>query len=127
MCNIIIAGSREFNDYELLKSKCDEIIASLPIPEIKCLPHMPSIRIISGTARGADKLGERYALENGFILNKFPADWDRYGKSAGYKRNVLMAEHADVLIAFWDGISRGTRHMIEIARSKGLQVHIVQF
>ena len=116
MFNVIIAGSRDFNNYELLKSKCNNILS-----------NSSDICIISGTARGADKLGERYANEQGYAMQQFPADWDRYGKSAGYKRNVLMAEHADALIAFWDGMSKGTRHMIEIAHSKGLQVHIVHY
>jgi hypothetical protein len=110
---VIIAGSREFNDYELLKTKCNEIIKE------------EKVEILSGTARGADTLGEKYCIENGHLLRKYPADWDRYGKSAGYKRNQLMADNADTLIAFWDGNSRGTRNMIDISRKKKLKVFII--
>ena len=79
--------------------------------------------VLSGTARGADLLGEAWAKEHGVPCERFPAEWDQYGKSAGYKRNVQMAEQAEALIALWDGKSKGTKHMIDIARSKGLRVH----
>jgi hypothetical protein len=59
-----------------------------------------------------------------FISKRFPADWDRFGRSAGPKRNKQMAEYGDALIAVWDGESRGTKTMIEFARERGLQVYI---
>lgn len=80
--------------------------------------------VISGTARGVDQSGERWAEVNGIPIRYFVPDWNRYGKSAGYKRNVLMAENADALIAIWDGVSKGTGHMIQIAKSKNLKVHV---
>lgn len=64
-------------------------------------------------------MGERYAKERGYAVSEHPADWDRYGKSAGYIRNKEMAEEADALMAFWDGKSRGTMHMINLAKEKG--------
>ena len=85
------------------------------------------IIIISGTARGADTLGEQYAREWGFKLQQFPADWKSCGKTAGIIRNVQMADNADALIAFWDGKSRGTAHMINTAKKKRLPVRIVMF
>ncbi|MCD7996506.1 MAG: SLOG family protein [Clostridiales bacterium] len=88
------------------------------------------IVIISGTARGADKLGEYYA-ERTNLKKRFPADWDNLGKRAGYVRNAEMAKYAakevGVLIAFWDGISRGTKHMIDLANRYELEVHVVNF
>lgn len=111
---IIIAGSRNFNNYDYLKKICDFIIDE------------EDVVIISGTARGADKLGERYAKEKGFELRLFPAKWDEYGKRAGYFRNVEMAKNADMLIAFWDGESKGTKHMIDIAEKEGLASAVVQ-
>ena len=116
---IIIAGSREFNNIELLREKCDKLVSE------KQKTH--DIQIISGTARGADSLGEQYATERGFKCIRMPADWDKYGKSAGYRRNEQMAESADALIAFWDGKSRGTMHMINIAHEKGLPTRIVRY
>jgi predicted Rossmann fold nucleotide-binding protein DprA/Smf involved in DNA uptake len=113
---VIIAGSRGFNDYETLYTNCEEAIHKDPSEEIV---------IISGGAKGADKLGESYAKSKGYKLEIYPANWDAFGKSAGYKRNEQMAEKADCLIAFWDGTSKGTKHMIDIARRKKLRIFIV--
>ena len=117
--SVIIAGSRDFSDYELLTIVCDHMLSE----KIKT----NNIVIISGGARGADSLGERYAKERGFELEIHPADWDRYGKSAGYRRNKEMAESADACICFWDGESRGTKHMIDIATDKGLKLKVVNY
>lgn len=113
---VIIAGGRDFSNYEFLKMKCDAILYG-----------KPSVEIVSGTANGADKLGERYSIEKGYKLTKFPAQWEKFGKSAGYKRNQQMADYADTLIAFWNGRSRGTKHMIDIAKSQGLNISVFQY
>jgi hypothetical protein len=104
MLKIIIAGSRSFDDYDFLKKQCDLILAKFISKEVE---------IVSGTAKGADYLGECYAIHNGYNIKKYPANWQEYGKRAGHVRNKQMAEYADVLIAFWDGISRGTQDMVE--------------
>ena len=123
---VIIAGSRDFNDYELLKKSAIEIITKKTM-----LPDLT--RIVSGGARGADTLGERFAKEFGLEVKKFPADWDGLGKRAGYVRNAVMAKFAvkddndGTLIAFWDGQSRGTKHMIDLAKRYGLKVHVVNY
>ena len=109
---VIVAGSRSFRDYEVL---------------CKVLDEMEITTIISGGARGADKLGERYANERGISLEQYPAQWDRYGNHAGFIRNVEMAENADALVAFWDGFSGGTLHMITVAKQRGLPVKVVRF
>lgn len=111
---VIIAGSRSFSNYKKLKDFCDKILI-----------NKKEVEIVSGTARGTDQLGERYAKEKGYKLTLFPADWDKYGKSAGYKRNIQMAEYADSLIAFWDKKSKGTKHMIDIAHQYKLKVRII--
>jgi len=100
---VIIAGGREFNNYELLKSSCDRILI-----------RQSNIEIVSGKALGADKLGEDYAKEKGYKIKEFPADWIKYKKGAGPIRNKQMAEYADGLIAFWDGQSKGTKNMKSI-------------
>lgn len=115
---VIIAGGRYFSDYELLKEKCDEFLQDKTSEEIV---------IISGHASGADSLGERYAQEKGFKIETYPADWDKYGRAAGPKRNAQMANIANALIAFWDGKSKGTKSMINLAKKKGLQVFVVQY
>ncbi len=113
---LIVAGSREFNDYDLLKRSIQENFQRSEVEEI-----------VSGTARGADTLGERFAIDYSIPIKKYPANWDLYGKSAGYRRNVEMADYADALIAFWDGKSKGTGHMINIAKDKNLRVIVINF
>ncbi len=123
---IIIAGSRNFDDYEMLSSVLDEYMETFGINREK-------IRIISGRAKGADILGEKYANEKGIQIIVFPADWKKYGRAAGPVRNKQMAEFAvsdgnkGVLFAFWDGISKGTKSMISLAEKYGLEVHITRF
>jgi len=113
---VIIAGSRDFNNYSLVADVADQL-----------LKNESDVEIVSGAARGADSLGEQYALERNYKLTKFPANWDLYGKSAGYRRNVEMGNYADALIAFWDGESKGTKHMIDIATDKGLKVCVIKY
>ena len=113
---IIIAGSRGFEDYKTLCKVCD-----------KTLRRQTEIEIVSGTASGADTLGEKYAKERGHTLKRFPAQWRLHGRSAGYIRNSEMADYSDGLIAFWDGESRGTKHMINLAQSANLKVKIYTY
>jgi hypothetical protein len=115
---IIIAGGREFNDLDLMTNKMDFFLSKATNMDIE---------IVSGAARGADLLGEEYAKLRNYPVKQFPADWDKFKKGAGYKRNTEMAEYANALIAFWDGKSRGTMHMINIAKKKGLQVKVVEY
>ena len=114
---VIIAGTRDFNDYQLLCDKCDAILSAKR--------QDSNIVIVSGTARGADRLGERYARERGYQIRQFPADWLNDEKKAGPIRNAKMADNADALIAFWDGQSRGTKNMIETAKRKGLVIRTI--
>lgn len=112
---VIIAGSRNFNDYEKLKEVCDFMLS-----------RQTDIEIVSGVARGADLLGERYAKEKGYQIKQFPADWSM-GKQAGYVRNEQMAQYADAVIVFWDGKSKGSEHMINLAKKHNLKVKIHNF
>lgn len=116
---VIIAGSRGFSNYKLLREKCNEYLRE------KRKDY--NIIVVSGHARGADLLGEKYSSEEGFDLEIFPANWNKFGKSAGFRRNEQMAEVADALIAFWDGKSHGTKHMIEIMENKNLLVKVVNY
>lgn len=112
---IIIAGGRALKDLDFLREKCDHLLQNVQITEI-----------VSGKASGTDTLGEQYAAEKGYAVKEFPADWKQHGKSAGYVRNEQMAEYADGLIAFWDGESKGTKHMIDLAHKYKLKVKIVK-
>lgn len=119
MFRVIIAGSRNFSDYRLLKDKCLKILSKKIMTD--------NVVVISGGARGTDVLGERFAKELGLQLLVFPADWVKYGKSAGYKRNLIMSENADALIAFWNGESLGTQHMIDIMIKSNKPYRVIQF
>lgn len=88
------------------------------------IPFFVISEIVSGGARGADSLAERYAQENDIQLTVFPAEWDKYGKSAGYRRNHQIIDYADVVLAFWDGQSKGTKHAIELAEKQNKPVFI---
>jgi len=114
---LIIAGGRTFTNYNKLCQECDQF-----------LQDQTNIEIVSGAYyKGADKLGEQYAKERGYKITQFPANWNKYGKSAGPKRNQQMANYADALIAFWDGKSKGTKNMIDLAKSSHLKGIIVCF
>lgn len=115
---IIIAGSRSLSNFNLVKENVISFIKE---------NNIDNPEIVSGTAKGADRLGEKFANEFGFTVKKFPAQWDKYGKSAGYKRNEEMANYADTLIAFWDGESKGTKHMIDIANKSKLNVKVIKY
>ena len=81
---------------------------------------------MSGTANGVDKLGEQWAKANHKKIKRFPADWS-LGKRAGYLRNVQMAEYSDACIIVWDGESKGSQHMYNIAMEKGLRVFMYTY
>ena len=114
---LIIAGSRNFINYTSLVVEVDNLLKEHP--EIDT--------IISGDAMGADRLGARYALENGLYLISMPADWNKFGKSAGYKKNEEMAKTAQACICFWDGQSKGTKHMIDLAKKYNLILKVVKY
>lgn len=114
---IIVAGGRDFQNYPLLCRKLDKILSSLS----------GEIIILSGAARGADKLGERYAAERGHAVERFPADWGTYGRRAGPLRNAQMAIAATHCVVFWDGVSRGTKSMVDIAERAGLPLRVVRY
>ena len=112
---IIVAGSRTFDNYNFLRSKLDYLFENIT-PVIVC-----------GEARGADLLGKKYAQEKGLEYISVPAEWEKYGRSAGYRRNEQMGRISDGLVAFWNGKSKGTKHMIEYMRSLGKEVKIIRY
>lgn len=139
---IIIAGSRDFG-----KCTCGRLTGALTFHKPDCgfrshqdllyaamdkirelrLSHDDEVEVVSGTARGADTMGELWAVERDLTVHTFPANWDKFGKSAGYRRNEEMAVFADAAVVFWDGASRGSEHMINLARKHGLIVKVIRF
>ena len=120
MTRVIVCGGRDFND----KIKCfdalDDIFAGID-----------GIEIVSGHAKGADLFGEHYAHTHGIPVTVFKPDWERYGRGAGPIRNKAMLDYAmeekPMVIAFWDGKSRGTKNMIEISTKAGADVRVIDY
>jgi len=110
---IAVVGSRKFSNYNLLKDTLEQE----PLISV----------IVSGGAKGADQLSERYALEKQIPTQIFRPDWDQYGKQAGFIRNKKIVEACDKLIAFWDGNSKGTSHSIYLARQFGKKVKVITY
>ncbi len=107
----IIAGSRSVTDQVVLWHALDNC------------GWEPSL-VLCGKAKEADTLGEQWALDVNLPIEYYPADWDKFGKSAGMRRNAEMANNAEALIALWDGFSNGTANMIANAKRKKLKIHI---
>ena len=112
---LVVAGSRDFDDYTLLSTELDKLLAG-----------KTNITIVSGTARGADRLGERYAAEHNLRIECFPAEWEKYHKGAGPIRNAKMVQSADAVIVFWDNESSGTKNIIECTRKQDIPYRIVR-
>lgn len=117
---IVICGSRIFSNYGLLLFVMRDVI------RLVCAENpQVEIIIVSGGARGADKLGERFAAEYGFPVEKYVADWERIGRGAGPARNAQMAKIANLVVAFPVGKSRGTRNMIKQAEKRNVECIVI--
>ena len=120
---LLVAGSRTFTDYSLLQANCDAIISK---------QSGKTIHIVSGGARGADALAEMYSRERDLILHLFPADWNKYGRSAGFRRNEQMHEFIArfpfrACICFWDGAITGTLSNFDLCGRFGTPLYLVRF
>jgi hypothetical protein len=108
---VIVCGSRDWTDREAIANRLFE----LPVDSV----------IVHGAARGADKIAAQEAQKLGLLVEEHPADWDHYGKRAGFLRNERMAKiGADLCIAFWDGRSRGTSMMVDLAERHGIPLEL---
>lgn len=113
-----IVGGRGFHDFQLMKRSIQALTEE---------KEYEITKVVSGGAFGADSYGAIYALQKELPLEVFAAEWNKYGKSAGFKRNKLIAQQSDVIMAFWNGRSKGTKNTIDIARSYEKEVHIILY
>ena len=113
---VIIAGGRDFVNTGW----------SFPLLD-KLLKKYKKVTVLCGEAKGADEVGKYYAIGRGHKVESYPANWEKHGSGAGKIRNVKMAKKARMLIAFWDGKSRGTKHMISIAKIRGIKVKVIMY
>lgn len=137
---MIIAGGRKYTDYEGMERHMLDLFYILRKKYPTDSFHRDNIIEVCGMARGADTLGKRWAKENDITVARFPANWDKNGKTAGIKRNIKMGVFAagefaavndekplGILVAFWDGKSKGTAHMIEVAKKKNLDIFTLNY
>lgn len=144
MIRIIVAGGRDFDDYDYAKTSIPSVLRELDVRNgmigiTPCLiadAYNELVEFVSGEADGADKIGEKFAEEYGYKVKRFPAKWmqdGKYNKFAGFERNEEMAIYASeeghhgVLIAFWDGKSKGTLNMINNAIKYKMEVHVFKY
>lgn len=113
---IVVAGSRHFEDYNIAKQYIEECISDIKKDN--------ELVFLYGMCKGADLLGEKFAKENGYQIESYPAEWKTYGRAAGPKRNEKMAQLCDFVICFWDGNSRGTKSMIDNATKYGKECKV---
>lgn len=116
--NIAIVGSRNFSDYGYLKEKLDSFLED---------KNLNDILIVSGGAKGADQLAEKYANEKNISTMIFLPDWKQFGRSAGFIRNADIIKNSDTVIAFWDGESNGTKNSIDLGRKKDKKIIIWEY
>ena len=123
---VIIAGGRDFNASDADMYRIDKMLSKYAAPHGD-VPMFIGLEMVTGCARGADQIPYMYHTWHGVPIKEFPADWDLHRKSAGHIRNAQMADYADALIAFWDGKSKGTKGMIDVATKKGLMVRVIRY
>lgn len=116
---LIVAGGRDFTDTNRMVEELQKLVNSGNIPECP--------ELVCGMARGADILAFRLWKSANMQIHLFPAEWDTYGKSAGFRRNKEMGEFADAAVCFWDGNSKGTKHMIDIMNKLNKPVYVVRY
>ena len=114
---VAIIGSRDFNDYNYMCEMMDDFT--------KC--HFTITTIISGGAKGADSLGEKWAEDNNLPTEIYKPDWKKYGRSAGYIRNADIVDNSQHVIAFWDGNSKGTLNSVDRAKKNKIAVTIYEY
>lgn len=106
---LMVCGSRSITDYEWIISKINEVVKDDKLyNKISC--------IVSGGAKGVDRIGEEYAKNNNITISRYLPLWDLHGKSAGFKRNIEMIKNSDYVLIFWDGVSKGTKHDIDFCK-----------
>lgn len=117
MIKIAVVGSRGFNNYSLFSTIMDRLVFKQTEP----------VCLVSGGAKGADAFAERYAKIHSLEMEVLLPDWDKHGKSAGFKRNYDIWNSSDIGIAFWDGVSKGTSHSFKIAREQKKELFVFDY
>ena len=109
-----VIGSRTFENYEMLANEILKL-------------NLKISSVISGGAKGADTLAEKWARENNIPILLFKPDWKKYGRAAGLRRNESIIESCDYCLAFWDGKSKGTKFSIDLCKKLKKPIKLVNF
>ena len=109
---LAIIGGRDFTNYSLITKLLENYKSKITL-------------VISGAAKGADSLGEKWAIDNNIETLIFPADWDKFGKAAGYIRNEDIIKNCDLCVAFWDNKSKGTKHSLSLCKKYKIPTKII--
>lgn len=110
---VAIVGSRDWSKEDLIRDQLDLM-----------KKHYPTLTIVSGGARGVDTFAERWAKDNKVPTIIYLPDWERHGRSAGFRRNYTIIQEADMVVAFWDKKSKGTEHSINLGIKRGIPVFV---
>jgi predicted Rossmann fold nucleotide-binding protein DprA/Smf involved in DNA uptake len=110
---VAVVGCRDYFDYARIAADLD-----------RCRGEWGDFTVVTGDAKGVDAAAVRWAKERGLPWVAYEADWELYGLAAGPRRNEVLVADSDVVIAFWDGRSRGTASSISIAKNAGKKVFI---
>lgn len=113
---IVIGGCRDYNNYTVFKAFVTQCLSQIK--------HTKNISIISGHCSGVDTMAEQFAKEHQYPIEIYPAEWKKYGRAAGPKRNRIMVDAADMVIAFWDKKSKGTKSLLEYAQKEDKKIYI---
>lgn len=131
---VIIAGGRDFGNRKREDGRFDQAWYHRCMGQVEDVMEalfdvhqLETCTVICGGANGADALGGQWGVAHHHTVEYFPAEWDQLGRKAGFVRNEQMACRGQILIAFWDGQSKGTRHMIDLALKHGLEVHVYRY
>lgn len=116
---LIVAGGRDFHNMEYMVMCLYNLVNKGDIPD--------NPQLVCGMARGADMVAYALWKQSLMTVHAFPANWDKHGRSAGYIRNANMGDFADALVAFWDGQSKGTKHMIDYMNKLGKPVYVFKY
>ena len=120
---VLVTGSRDWSDPNAARKMISDRLFDLALES----GDPSSIVIVHGAARGADRFAHQEAQKAGLLVEPHPADWERHGKSAGFRRNAEMVSlGADLCLAFWNGKSNGAKHTIDLARNAGIPVEVIQ-
>ncbi|MEH7419555.1 SLOG family protein [Neobacillus drentensis] len=117
MCRLIVTGSKNFNNYPLLKQKLDDFLKDKD----------SDVVIVSGEADGVETLSEKYAVERFYDICCFPIHWTKYGKKAAFIRNELMFNFANNCLIFWDGKSNDTGYTVGAAKKYGIEYKVIRY